>query len=530
MGNHSIQNPIPEGGSGQTPPQEKAKDESADSQHNDMPAPNGDGGFKPKPIFISALLFAGCEALGYICTEIADGLEGYIAMVVHWIALCCSAAGFFAAWHEMVEGKKASRIWTAYGFVCILLALIAYLVWCPEPPAPPQKLHLTLYAHTADSPDDILDFTNNILVVETAKEGFTFPPNLPFLVVDVAQHEPQFTLNLGIFNDSAPRFSPSKFDAVKPEIMVWIADPDPGETLNWTEDPKWEKASSNGTMTNGVKIKFQGRVLRYQFPDPLASGTGDSAPGIRFNMQEKPSGLTVAVLVGGENVAPVVYCFKLLAIPSGESASKIRFDTNNVIWWNWKYRPVAYRPIDTPLLISPSRVQLSDGKNTFGKEVIVSNPSSSNLYAITLGVEIESNAVPIGSPLIELSQPKQHESSGDGELQIPFEVHFDFIGYSQDRVFVIPELPANEARTFWIRGTILTNSFAVVSVWQSMNSFPDVKYMTNGFWIWPVFSTNSAWWIHSGGQPMDFGIGIMAWRGNATNGFTNDSQIIPSRP
>ncbi len=96
-----------------------------------MPSAHGDEGIKSKPILLSALLFAGCEALGSICTEIAEGLEGYLAMVVHGVALCCFAAGFFAAWHEMVEGKIAVKIWALYGCVCIGLALIAYLVWCP---------------------------------------------------------------------------------------------------------------------------------------------------------------------------------------------------------------------------------------------------------------------------------------------------------------------------------------------------------------------------------------------------------------
>jgi hypothetical protein len=496
-----------------------------------MATHNGNVRGQAETLMISGVVLAGFEGLGLCCSDSAGGFNGWILVVVHWLAYCCYIAGPFGVWHEMSHAKniceKLKRIWSWYLLGCAISAGFAFFIWRPEPQL---KRHLTLYVHTADSPSERLDFTNNFLFAKINKDNFKFPEHLPFLVVDVAQHEPQFTLNFGIFNDSAPRFSPSKFDAVKPEIMVWIADPDPGETLNWTEDPKWEKVTANGTMTNGEDVKFSGQVLRSQFPDSLAAGTGDSAPGITFNMQEKLSGLKVAVLVGSENVAPVVYCFKLLAVPSDEAASKMRFDTNNVIWWNWKYRPVAYRPIDTPLSISPSRVQLSDGKNTFGKEVIISNPSSSNLYAITISVEIENGTVPINSPVIELSQPKQSESAGGGELQIPFEAHFDILGYSQDRVFVIPELPANEARTFWIRGTILTNSFAVISVWQSMNSFPDVRYTTNGFWEWPVFSSNSAWWIHSGGQPFDLGIATMAWRGNATNGFTNDSQIIPSRP
>ena len=492
-----------------------------------MSAPHGNKSGKAKSLFVAGLFFAGCEALGYICSDIAEGLGGYFAMVVHWIALCCSAAGFFAAWHEMVEGKNALNIWIKYGIVCAFMAFIAYFVWKPKPP---PKLTLVLYAHTTDLPDENLDFTNDFLFLKTDKGLFHIPNNLPFLVVDVAQDEPQFTLKFGIFNNSTPPLSSSEFDVEKPEMRIWIANPDLGETIKWSSDAKWDKWSTKGIMTNGTEINFPGQALRYQFPNSLAAGTGDSAPGITFNMQEKPSGVSVAVLTSGKDVSPILYCFKLLAVPSDGTVSKIRFDTNDVIRWQWKYRPVAYRPIDTPLIISPSRIQLSDGKNTFGKQIMISNPSSSNLYAITLSVEIENGVVPISSPTIEISQPKQRETSEHGELQLPFEARFDFVGPSQDRLFVIPVLAAHEDRSFWIRGTILTNSFADISIWQSMNSFPDVTYTTNGMWMWPIFLTNSPWWIHVGEQPMGLRFGIMAWRGEATNGFTNDSQIIPSRP
>ena len=235
--------------------------------------------------------------------------------------------------------------------------------------------------------------------------------------------------------------------------------------------------------------------------------------------------MIVVVAISGKGVPPLAHCFKLMVIPSDEAKTKLRFDTNEVLRWQWKYRPVTYLPLDTPLTVSPSRVQLSDGTNTFGTQIMVSNPSSSNLYAITLSVEIENGMVPIDSPTIELSQPKQRETTEHGELQVPFEARFDFVGPSQDRLFVIPVLAAHEDRSFWIRCTILTNSFADISIWQSMNSFPDIKYTTNGMWMWPVLSTNSPWWTHIGAQPMDLGFGVMAWRGIATNGFTNDSQI-----
>jgi hypothetical protein len=360
------------------------------------------------------------------------------------------------------------------------------------------------------------------------KDGFQFPTNLPFLVIEVAKSDPQFTLKLGVLNDSAPRFSPPLFSVEKPEINIWIADSDPGETLKWMADSKWQEVFANGRMTNGASIKFPGRVLQYQFPASLPPGTGDSAPGLIFNMQEKPSSVMIAVLTSGKDVLPKLYFFKLLAVPSDENASKMRFDTNSLIWWTWKYRPVAYRPIDTPIVVSPNRVQLSDGKSLFGKKVEISNPSSSNLYAITLSVEIEGGTVPIGSPLIELSQPRERKQAQGGELRVMFEAAMDFIGYSQSRLFIIPVLESHEDRSFWIRGTTLTNSFANISVWQSLNSFPDVKYTSNGLWMWPVLSSNSAFWMHTRAQPMDLDFGIMAWRG--TNGFTNDSQIIPSHP
>jgi hypothetical protein len=495
-----------------------------------MATHNGNVRGQAETLIISGVVLAGFEGLGLCCSDSAGGCSGWILVMVHWLAYCCYIAGPFGVWHEMSHAKsifeKLKRIWSWYFLGCAIAAVFAFFIWRPEPR---PNLHLVLYADVESSLEQNLDFTNKNLVVKLDRESFKIPPNLPFLVVDVSRYDPQFTLYFGIRNP-APRFSPPVFNIEKPEIQVWVVNPDPGETVKWNTDAKWKEVTALGALTNGAPTNFPGRVFLYQFPDPLAAGTGNDAPGITFNMQEKPGKLTVAVMTVGEGVIPTVYCFDLLAVPSDEAVTKIRFDTNSTIWWNWKYRPVAYRPIDTPLLISPSRVQLSDGKNTFGKEVVVSNPSSSNLYAITLGVEIESNAVPISSPLIELSQPTKRDAADGGELHIMFEASMDFIGYTQSRLFVIPTLEANGQRSFWIRGTILTNSFADISIWQSMNSFPDVKYTTNGLWMWPVFSTNSAWWIHSGGQPMDLAVGVMAWRGNATNGFTNDSQIIPSRP
>ena len=135
MSDDSIQKPISEGGSSQTPHQEKAKDERTDSQHNDMTAPSGDESGKPKPVKI-VLIFAAFETGGYVFSEIADGVGGYMAVFIHWLSLCCAAAGFFAAWHEIAEGKKVFNIWMLYGIVSIALSIIAYLVWHPIKPEP----------------------------------------------------------------------------------------------------------------------------------------------------------------------------------------------------------------------------------------------------------------------------------------------------------------------------------------------------------------------------------------------------------
>ncbi len=496
-----------------------------------MATHNGDVRVKTENIIFSGIVLAVFEGLGLCCSDSAGAFSGWSLAVVHWLAYCCYVAGPFGVWYEMSNGsfaKKFKRILLWYLLVCVLAAAFAFFIWRPEPL---PKLHLTLFVHTMDAPDEDLHFTNSFLFLKTINGSFNFPANMPFLAVDVARNEPQITLKFGIINDSAPPFSPSEFDIEKPEIRIWIVNPDPGESLKWNADSKWEKASGSGTLTNGMETNFPGQVLRYQFPDSLAAGVGNTAPGITFNMQEKPGKLTVAMLVGGKNVTPTMFCFDLLAVPSEETVSKMYFDTNSMIWWGWKYRPVEYRPIDTPIVISPTnRVQLSDGNNLFGSRVDISNPSSNNLYAITFSIEMENGTVPLNSAEVNLSQSKQHEINDNGDLQIPFEASMDFIGTSQGRLFIIPELDANEHRTIWIRGTIITNSFADISVWQSLNSFPNVPYGTNGMWDWPVLSSNSAWWIHIGGQPMNLGFGIMAWRGNATNGFTNDSQIIPSRP
>jgi hypothetical protein len=161
MSDSSIQKPIPEGGGNQTPPQEKSKDESTNSQHNNMTSQNGDKGIKPKPLILSTLFFAGCEAMGCICTDVAEGLEGYFAMFVHWIALCCYAAGFFAVWHEMVEGENASKIWTRYGVVCFLLTLIAYPVWRP---VVESKVYPHLQLGFVTSNNTVIWLTNDFLV------------------------------------------------------------------------------------------------------------------------------------------------------------------------------------------------------------------------------------------------------------------------------------------------------------------------------------------------------------------------------
>jgi len=126
-----------------------------------MTTPNRDEGNKPKPVLISALLFAFFEALGGVCLEVAEKLEGYIGMVVHGISLCCVAAGFFAVWHEMVEGKKAFKIWSAYVAVCIFLFLIAYAVWRPNPPEP--KPHFKLSLKIGNPPIAVVQLTNSFL-------------------------------------------------------------------------------------------------------------------------------------------------------------------------------------------------------------------------------------------------------------------------------------------------------------------------------------------------------------------------------
>lgn len=460
-----------------------------------------------------------CGAFAVITIPVGLAIHGWLSLMFLLSAsILVSFTGYFSLLNHRVHGidQARARNWAFLLFVVLAIGGAEY--WHEtEPP----KLHFTLNATLSGSPDERLNFTNKFLFVETSKTGFKFPTNIPFLKVDVAKDEPQFTLHFGIFNDSAPRFSGAKYDIKKPQLSVWIPDPDPGQTLKWKADPKWKEASS-------VKDKFPGHILVYDFPDSLSAGTGDSAPGITINMEEKPSGMSVAIMAAGENVSPFVSCFKLLAIPSIETVSKMQFNTNSVVWWNWIYRPVAYRPIETPIVVTPSRVHLSDGTNLWGKEITISNPSSSNVYAMTLSIEIENGAVPINSLDIEVSNPKEREKTEHGDLEIPFEAGFDVLGYTQSRLFVIPVLQAQEKRTFWVRGSVLTNSFAVVSIWQSLNSFPDIAYRTNGMWMWPVLSSNSAWWIHIAGQPMDLDFGIAAWVG--TNGFTNDSQIIRSRP
>src|ERR1700733_13804832 len=108
-------------------------------------------------------------------------------------------------------------VWLAY---CVLGGTDMYFEYGTSP-----KLHLRLYAHTTDAPDINLNFTNSFLFPETTKDGFKFPKNLPFLVVNVASTLPEAVLKFGVLNDSSNRFSSSEFEIEKPEIDVWIVTP-----------------------------------------------------------------------------------------------------------------------------------------------------------------------------------------------------------------------------------------------------------------------------------------------------------------
>jgi hypothetical protein len=160
--------------------------------------------------------------------------------------------------------------------------------------------------------------------------------------------------------------------------------------------------------------------------------------------------------------------------------------------------------------ISPSRLQLSDGTNCFGRKVTVSNFGASNIYALTILVDVEDAAVPINSVVINTSNPQDppEERFDTGEPRVSFEYSLDFVGPSiQCRFIGVQVLRPKEPRFLWIRGTVLTNSFANLSILQSFNDPPIIKYDTNGQWMWPMLASNSPFWKRATAQPMNLDIG-----------------------
>lgn len=183
-----------------------------------------------------------------------------------------------------------------------------------------------------------------------------------------------------------------------------------------------------------------------------------------------------------------------------------------------KYRVQHERPMP---IIFPNQAQLSDGTNLFGKQIIVSNPSESEIHAITLF--IESHGAPIDSVKSELSNPKPNEAPS-GDPRVPFVATLNFANTNcEGRFVVFQALHPKEQRSLWIRGTVASNSYADVSVVQFLNTPPAIKYNTNGLWLWPIISSNNAFWkrTHTD-NPMDLDLGIQMEYSNHIK--------IPSRP
>jgi hypothetical protein len=253
---------------------------------------------------------------------------------------------------------------------------------------------------------------------------------------------------------------------------------------------------------------------------------------------------TWAGLIGNLGNGYWIYAACIMWVASVLFALGLRIELRNHHWPKRRYNTAACVVIAAAILVGippiilqltgphirppavePNRVQLSDGTNLFGKRVIISNPNDCEIYALTLGLEIEHLAASISSVRTELAPPYSEEKSIDGgDPRVGFSYSLEHFepGYRECRFIGFQMLKPNERRPLWIRGTTLTNSFADISVLQFMRKPPQIRYSTNGQWTWPILSGTSPYWKRSRSKPMDLGLGVQMEYSNHIK--------IPSRP
>lgn len=333
MADAPIQNPVPEGGGGETPSQRNAEDKGTDGEHNEMTTPHGNEGGKTKAIVLSAIFFAGFEMLGLYCTDIADGLEGrFSAMVLHWVALCCYVAGPFSVFHEMVEDKKARCIaWSIYFVPCLVNALIAYIVWRPMPPEPIPYPHLQLGFETSETNSFWL--TNDFLMNNSLPEGKSWiekgviTNNSPYLLLNMMESQ----TNLGLL----PLFANGpEADAENVHITILIFD-----ALDCSAEKDWCLTKSEHETQLDWQTAFVAKNSSFGLPRIFLNDPANDFFG--FSKTYSLPRVPVAMLIEAKNAPLERLMFWLMFATSSETnefpakmgiygGSQVVFNTNRI--------------------------------------------------------------------------------------------------------------------------------------------------------------------------------------------------------
>jgi len=192
--------------------------------------------------------------------------------------------------------------------------------------------------------------------------------------------------------------------------------------------------------------------------------------------------------------------------------------TGIALAFRYEYLP---HDLPEPPIISPNRVQLSDGTNLLGKSVSIFNPNDFEIYAITLSVETEEAAVSIHSVEIDPGEPADATNGLQRATgQIVTEGSLEYISTNpnhQCKLVWLRSLRPKQLRNIWIRGTIPSNSFVDLSVVNWTEQFPIIRYDTNGTWQWPLVPSNSAFWTQIGQKPMQLTVGVRGWAASNIN-------------
>jgi hypothetical protein len=166
--------------------------------------------------------------------------------------------------------------------------------------------------------------------------------------------------------------------------------------------------------------------------------------------------------------------------------------------------------------VFPSRVELHDGNFDKLTRVLISNPSDSWIYQLTLMIEVESNSCPIVSVRSTLADSKgadtfeekssqpQEQSALSGPWLIPSYIQADFV--PDGRLCVLQSMAPKEIRALWIRGTYQANSYAKILIadWKLTPLSLNVDYTNNRLFLPMISKTSAVWRLLPNNEPMDF--------------------------